>query len=84
VNVDQIEAYFNATGIPGFDVEITKGIHVPKENAELFVINSIRSLKSHPKQQAYMPYYLHLLNYTKKVQHDRHHAIQAKESENPK
>ena len=62
-----IESYFIKNGYPNQDIEILQGMIVRSHNSENFVTSMIRILKAHQRNDGYMAYYLHLLNYYNKV-----------------
>ena len=63
--ISDIELYFETFGTPSEDIEIIPGVYVLCEDAEFFISQTLNCLKAHPLNNAYKPYYLHLLNYFK-------------------
>ncbi|GAG28529.1 unnamed protein product [marine sediment metagenome] len=63
MHIDELEIYFQTFGYVDYDIEIQPGVTVPANCAEKFVNNTILSLRSHPGNQRFKPYYMQLLKY---------------------
>jgi hypothetical protein len=63
--IDEIEMYFDVFGYPNEDIEILPGQFVLVENAEYFVQSSLLTLRTHPGNKRYMPYFERLNIYYK-------------------
>jgi len=65
MNINELELYFETFGYGDEDIEIMPGVYVLCIHAEKFVTNVIATLRKHPGNQNYRPYYDLLLNYYK-------------------
>ena len=63
MTIDEIELYFQIFGYPEIDIEIRPGVTIRKEDAEIFVTNTLLTLRAHSGNKRFMPYYDALIKY---------------------
>lgn len=71
MTIQEIENWYKNLKIPESDIKVMDGFVIPAKNIKQTIEGYIHTLKKHPKNKGYMPYYHDLLLIIKTIENER-------------